>query len=65
MLIDFAQNPSLVKTIKKDLFLEYVNESLDDQFLAEFVLKGFPEETRELTLLEVMTMILKYVKLEA
>ncbi len=65
MLIDFSKNPSLVKVIKKDLFLEYINENIEDQFLAEFILKNFPEETRELTLLEVMTMILKYVKLEA
>jgi hypothetical protein len=63
MLIDFAKDPSLVKVVKKDLFLEYINENLDDQFMAEFVLKGFPEETKELTLLEVMTMILKYVKM--
>jgi hypothetical protein len=34
LLIDFAQNPSLIRTIKKDLFLEYVNENLEDQFLA-------------------------------
>ena len=55
----------MIKTIKKDLFLEYANENIENQLLAEFILKGFPEETRELTLLEVMTMILKYVKLEA
>ena len=55
----------MIKTIKKDIFLEYANENIENQLLAEFILKGFPEETRELTLLEVMTMILKYVKLEA
>lgn len=65
MLIDFVHNPSLIKVIKKDLFLEYINDNLDDQFLAEFILKNFPKETRELTLLEIMTMILKYVKTEA
>ena len=42
MLIDFAQNPSFIKTVKKDLFLEYINENVEDQFLAEFILKGFP-----------------------
>lgn len=42
MLIDFANNPSIIKVIKKDLLLEYVNENIENQFLAEFVLKGFP-----------------------
>ena len=42
MLIDFTQNPSLIKTVKKDLFLEYINENVEDQLLAEFILKGFP-----------------------
>ena len=42
MLIDLVAKPSLVTVVKKDLFLEYINEKTENQFMAEFILKNFP-----------------------
>ena len=65
LLIDLHSNPSLLSTVKKDLLLEYINDEENDQMMAEFVLKGFPEGEDRVSLMETMGMMLKYVKLAA
>ena len=55
----------MIKTVKKDLILEYIKDSESDQYLIEYLLAGFPKNMDQVSLLEVTAMMLKYVKLEA
>ena len=61
LLVDSVLNPEIPSTVKKDLFMEYIND-VDNQLAAEFMLEKFPEETKEVTLIEAVAMILKYAR---
>lgn len=56
---------TLPQRIKKDLLLEYINTEEENQLLAKFVLDRFPEDLKEVDLIEVVAMILKYAKANA
>ena len=57
------EDPSTLKTIKKDLLIQYLNADEPNQLLAKFVLAGFADGANEITFIDVFAMILKHVKM--
>ena len=62
LLVDSVLNPELRSTVQKDLFMDYIKEDIEDPLKHKFFLDKFPDETKEVTLIEAVAMLLKYSK---